>query len=156
MKAELARWTDIPTHLLFLAVAYLLAVPIGWDRERTARGAGLRTFPLVAVATCGLVIVARQVLGDSSPQHSRVLEGVLTGVGFLGAGTIFKEGSTVHGTATAVSILNTAITGAAVGYGLFDVALVLAVINVATLRALAPLKPQHPSPAVIDHSPPSG
>ena len=64
---------------------------------------------MAAVATCGLVIVACQVLGDVSPQHSRVLEGVLTGIGFLGAGTIVKQGSTVHGTATAVSILDTAI-----------------------------------------------
>ncbi len=140
MSAELARWADIPTHLLFLSVAFLLALPIGWDRERTARSAGLRTFPLVAVATCGLVIVARQILGDDSQQHSRVLEGVVTGVGFLGAGTIFKEGSTVRGTATAVSIWTPAIMGAAVGYGLFDVALVLSLINILTLRVLVRLK----------------
>lgn len=81
---------------------------------------------------------------------------MLIGVGFLGAGTISKEGSTVHGTATAVSILDTVITGAAVGNGLFDVALVLALISVATLRALALLKPQHPSLAVIDHPLPPG
>ncbi|MBN8907741.1 MAG: MgtC/SapB family protein [Rhodospirillales bacterium] len=141
MKAEFARWSDIPIHLLFLATAFLLALPIGWDRERTARSAGLRTFPMVAVATCGLVIVARQVLGDESQQHSRVLEGVLTGVGFLGAGTIFKEGITVRGTATAASIWTTAIVGAAVGYGLFDVALVLSVINFLVLRVLVRLKP---------------
>lgn len=115
MQAELARWSDIPTHILFLAGAFLLALPIGWDRERTAAGAGLRTFPLVAIATCGLVIVARQILGDESQQHSRVLEGVLTGVGFLGAGTIVKEGSTARGTATAASIWATAIMGAAAG-----------------------------------------
>lgn len=143
MSAELARWADIPIHLLLLSVAFLLALPIGWDRERTARSAGLRTFPLVAVATCGLVIVARQILGDDSQQHSRVLEGVVTGVGFLGAGTIFKEGRTVRGTATAVSIWTTAIMGAAVGYGLFDVALVLSLINILTLRVLVRLK-RHP------------
>ncbi len=140
MHAELARWADVPTHLLFLAIAFLLALPIGWDRERTVRSAGLRTFPMVAVATCGVVIVARQILGDDSQQHSRVLEGVLTGVGFLGAGTIFKEGSTVQGTATAASIWTTAVMGAAVGYGLFDVALVLSAINVLTLRVLVWLK----------------
>lgn len=140
MNAELARWSDIPTHFLFLAVAFLLALPIGWDREQMARSAGLRTFPMVAVATCGLVIVARQVLGDDSPQHSRVLEGVMTGVGFLGAGTIFKEGNTVRGTITAASILTTAIVGAAVGYGLFDVALVLSAVNILTLRGLVRLK----------------
>ena len=140
MRAELARWADIPTHLLFLAVAFLFALPIGWERELAAHSAGLRTFPMVAVATCGLVIVARQVLGDDSPQHSRVLEGVLTGVGFLGADTIFKEGEGVRGTATAASIWTTAIVGAAVGYGLFDVALVLSVINILVLRILVRLK----------------
>ena len=48
-------------HFIALAVAYLLAFPIGWNREREARSAGLRTFPLVAVATCGFVQAAESL-----------------------------------------------------------------------------------------------
>src|SRR5215831_1170708 len=51
----LGVWTDRLDHLVHLAVAFILAVPIGWNRARAERSAGLRTFPLVAMASCGLV-----------------------------------------------------------------------------------------------------
>lgn len=135
-----SSWSDIPIHLFFLGAAYALALPIGWERERSGRGAGLRTFPIVAIATCGLVIVARKVLGDASPQHSRILQGVIEGVGFLGAGAILKTDGRATGTATAASIWNVAVIGAAVGYGLIDVGFVLSLVNFLTLRGLRPLK----------------
>ena len=133
MKAELARWTDIPTHLLFLAVAYLLAVPIGWDREREARSAGVRTFPLVAVASCGFVLVALRVVGEGDAQ-ARVLEGLITGIGFIGGGAILKQAGHVSGTATAASLWATGAIGGAVGYGLYDIAALIAAVTFATLR----------------------
>ncbi len=58
----LTEWHDIGAHALNLAVAYALALPIGWDRERSEQSAGLRTFPLVAIAGCSFVLVAQQVL----------------------------------------------------------------------------------------------
>ena len=51
-------------HLAALIVAYLLALPIGWNREREERSAGLRTFPLVAVASCGFIQAAESIVGD--------------------------------------------------------------------------------------------
>ena len=54
-------------HLVALAVAYVLALPIGWNREREERSAGLRTFPLVAMAACGFVMIATEVLGAGPP-----------------------------------------------------------------------------------------
>jgi putative Mg2+ transporter-C (MgtC) family protein len=52
---------NIVPHVIALAVAYVLALPIGWDREREERSAGLRTFPLVAIASCGFVQAAETI-----------------------------------------------------------------------------------------------
>ena len=110
------------------------------NRERNERSAGLRTFPLVAVAGCGLVLVAIEVLGKSSVEQSRILQGLITGIGFIGGGAILKQAGSVHGTATAASLWTTGVIGAAVGYGYYDIGFVLALINFLTLRFLAPLK----------------
>jgi putative Mg2+ transporter-C (MgtC) family protein len=69
---------------------------VGWDREQEARSAGVRTFPLVAIASCGLVLVAIEVLGDRSPAQARILQSMITGIGFIGAGAILKEGGAVR------------------------------------------------------------
>ncbi|MEP9835508.1 MgtC/SapB family protein, partial [Staphylococcus aureus] len=63
-------------HLVSLAVAYALAFPIGWDREEDERSAGIRTFPLVALASCSFVLIAVSVLGAGSPGQARILEGL--------------------------------------------------------------------------------
>lgn len=139
---ELLRsWdTDVAlSHLVALGVAYLLALPIGWNREREERSAGLRTFPLVAMAACGFVIIAIRVLGPDSQQHSRILEGLMTGIGFVGGGAILKQGDRAKGTATAASLWATGAIGAAVGYGQLDIAVILTVVTVLTLVLLTPL-----------------
>lgn len=140
MRFQYLQWNDILSHILDLAVAFVLALPIGWDQEKEARSAGIRTFPLVAVASCGLVLVAIRVLGEHSQSQARILQGLITGIGFIGGGAILKDGRTVRGTATAASIWNTGVVGAAVGFGLYDIALVLSVINFMILRLLLPLK----------------
>ena len=71
----LSLW-EVASHVIDLAVAYALAAPIGWDREQEARSAGIRTFPLVAVAACGFVLVAIRVLGAGSTGQARILEPV--------------------------------------------------------------------------------
>ena len=76
---------------------------------------------------------------DTAAQ-SRVLQGLITGIGFIGGGAILKEGATVRGTATAASIWNAGIIGAAVAMGHYGIALVLSLFNLFTLRALLPLK----------------
>lgn len=129
-------------HLRDLLIAYTLAFPIGWDQEHEARSAGLRTFPLVAGASCGFVLVAVTLFGPRNPAHARVLEGLITGIGFIGGGAILKSGTEVRGTATAASIWTTGVVGAAVGFGLYDIAAVLAALNFLTLRVLRPVKQQ--------------
>ena len=127
-------------YLVALAVAYLLALPIGWNREREERSAGLRTFPLVSMAACGFVMIAIEVLGVTSEQHSRILEGLITGIGFVGGGAILKQGDRARGTATAASLWATGAMGAAVGYGQLDIAVILSLATVFTLVVLTPLR----------------
>lgn len=129
----------VGSHLTHLAVAYLLAAPIGWDREARSQGEGVRTFPLVAVASCGYLLLGRAVL-EGSESHARPLYGLMTGLGFIGGGSILKEGATIHGTATAASVWNTGAIGAAVAWQRYEIAVVLAAINYATLRLVAPVK----------------
>lgn len=127
-------------HLVALVVAYLLAIPIGWNREREERSAGLRTFPLVAVATCGFVQAAESLTADSPEAMARILEGLITGMGFIGGGAILRQSESVKGTATAASLWVTGAIGAAVGLGSYDVAVMLAIVTVATLWLMEPLK----------------
>lgn len=131
---------SILPHVLALGLAYVLAFPIGWDRERRERSAGLRTFPLVAVAACGFVQAAEGAVRNEPEAIARIIEGLITGVGFIGGGAILKGGGSVHGTATAASLWATGCIGAAVGLGAFDVAVVVAALTFATLRFMAPLK----------------
>jgi putative Mg2+ transporter-C (MgtC) family protein len=127
-------------HLLSLLIAYVLALPIGWDREKEERSAGIRTFPLVAVASCGFVLIAIAVLGRESLGQARILEGLITGVGFIGGGAILKQGSRTSGTATAASLWATGAVGAAVGYSLYDIAIIISAVTFLTLRLSRPLK----------------
>src|SRR5215216_5855983 len=142
---------EFAVHLGQLAAAFVLALPIAWDREHRERSAGLRTFTLVAISTCGFLIAARSSLGPSADAESRVWQGLLTGIGFIGSGAILKTDGAVRGTATAASIWNTAAVGAAVAYGKYDIAIVLSIANFAVLRWLAPLRattsdsPEHES-----------
>ena len=126
-------WVSLGRILL----SYLLTLPVGWERERDAHGVGVRTFPLVAIASCGYLLVAFP--GDRGAQ-ARVLAGLITGIGFIGGGAILKEGGTVRGTATAASIWSTGVVGAAVAMGRYEIALTLTVLNLVTLKLLWRIK----------------
>ena len=127
-------------HLAALAVAYLLALPIGWNREKQERSAGLRTFPLVAVASCGFIQAAESIVGDDPEAIARIVEGIITGMGFIGGGAILRMKESVKGTATAASLWATGAVGTAVGLGSYDVAVMLSLVTVVTLWLLSPLK----------------
>jgi putative Mg2+ transporter-C (MgtC) family protein len=129
-------------HIRDLSIAYALAFLIGWNREREDRSAGLRTFPLVAVAACGFV-QATEGLAAAEPQAmARIVEGVITGIGFIGGGAILKGGGEVHGTATAASLWATGAIGVAVGLANYDVAVTVCLFTVLTLYVLGRLKPK--------------
>jgi putative Mg2+ transporter-C (MgtC) family protein len=140
---------NILPHLTALAIAYALAFPIGWNREREERSAGLRTFPLVAVATCGFVQAAEGIAHGNPEAMARVIEGLITGMGFIGGGAILRLKDSVRGTATAASLWITGAIGTAVGLGIYDVALMLAIVTFLTLKILTPLKREPPGQDII-------
>jgi putative Mg2+ transporter-C (MgtC) family protein len=127
-------------HLVALGIAYLLAVPIGWNREREERSAGLRTFPLVALATCGFIQATETLMVTSPEAMARIVEGAIVGMGFIGGGAILRNDTTVKGTATAASLWVTGAIGVSVGLGSYDVAIVLSLIAFVTLWVMEPLK----------------
>ena len=133
-------WAAALAYLVKMAAAFALALPIAWDREHSAREMGLRTFPIVALASCGYVLVGASLVGETGDAHARLLQGLMTGIGFVGGGAILKEGATVRGTATAASVWTTGAIGAAVAYGLYEIAVVLSLANVVVLRLLTPFK----------------
>lgn len=128
------------SHLFRMMLAFGLALPVAWDREREGRTLGLRTFPLVAMASAGYILVAQSVLGFGSEGQSRIIQGLMTGIGFLGGGAIVKQGMSVRGAATAATIWSTAAVGAAVAYARYEIAVVLTVANFVVLRTMDPLK----------------
>lgn len=131
--------SEIFFNLYHMLIAYVLALPIGWNREKKSRSAGLRTFPLVSVAACGFMLTGIAAFDKGDPQ-SRVAYGLITGIGFIGGGAILKKGSTVSGTATAASLWNTGAIGMAVAWGLYEIAIMLGVLNFLTLLVIKPIE----------------
>ena len=131
---------DIVPHLAALLIAYALALPIGWNREKEERSAGLRTFPLVAVASCGFVQGTEHAMAAHPEGMARILEGVIAGMGFIGGGAILRLENSVKGTATAASLWVTGAIGVAVGLGSYDVAIVLSLATIVTLWPLTVFK----------------
>lgn len=138
MFNSLDHWNEAWRVLQHIGVAYALTALIGWDREKETHGAGVRTFPIVGMASCGYLLV----LGPQPDlaAQSRVLQGLITGIGFVGGGAILKDGATVKGTATAASIWNAGVIGASVAMERYEIAILMALLNLFTLRALLPLK----------------
>ena len=132
-------WNTVLFNLTHLGVAMLLALPVAFEREQKGRTAGLRTFPLVAVAACGYTLVGISVLSTTDAE-ARLLQGIITGIGFIGGGAILKSGESVTGTATAASIWNMGLIGIAVAFDRFEIAALLSVINLVTLRLVGGLK----------------
>ena len=143
LRDEFADLSD-PAQLTRVSVRLLLAVllgaVIGYERERRGRTAGLRTHMLVALGVA-LVVVAAQSSGIGPGDMSRVLQGLLAGVGFLGAGAIIKqsEKEQVKGLTTAASLWAIAAIAVAAGLGREATAIlstVLTFLILSTLRRL--------------------
>lgn len=130
------EWNEVLSNLTLLGAAYVLALPIGYNRERVSRSAGLRTYPLVAMASCALMLLGIKVL-TSTGAEARIMEGVITGMGFIGGGAILKSGARVSGMATAASLWATGALGIAVAWSRFEIAIVLSLMTFITL-ALVP------------------
>jgi putative Mg2+ transporter-C (MgtC) family protein len=133
-----AIWQDTWNNFEHIGIAYILTASIGWERERESPSAGIRTFPIVGIASCGyLLLLGSQP--DPAAQ-SRLLQGLITGIGFVGGGVILREGTTVTGTATAASVWNAGVIGAAIAMNHYGIAVTLTLLNLFTLRVLLPVK----------------
>jgi putative Mg2+ transporter-C (MgtC) family protein len=129
----------ILSNLTLLFVAFLFALPVALNRERAARSAGLRTFPLVSIASCGYMLIGISIF-DGDESVARLTYGIITGIGFIGGGAILKSKGNIKGTATAASIWNTGAIGISVAFRLFEIALVLSLVNFLILRFAEPIK----------------
>lgn len=111
--------------LLRLFAAVLLGAVVGIERERAGKPAGLRTHMLVSLGTA-VVVIACQDSGMSLDGLSRVIQGIVTGIGFVGAGTILKlnEQREIQGLTTAAGLWMTAAIGVAAGLGILGIAVI--------------------------------
>ncbi len=137
---------------LRLLCAMLVGMVIGTEREYTRRPAGMRTHILVALGACVVSITGQMLFHEyralgGTPDPARLSAQVITGVGFLGAGTILKEGPTVTGLTTAASVWTVACLGIASGFGYYAVALVGMVLMLITLTILELLQNHLPGRA---------
>jgi putative Mg2+ transporter-C (MgtC) family protein len=124
-----------------LIVAMIFGAVIGIQRERAGKPAGLRTHMMVALGAAVFVIASAE-FGMNPDSISRVIQGLVTGIGFLGAGAILKlyEKRAVEGLTTAAGIWMTAALGVAVGLGRFGLALVASLLAWMTLSLVRQLE----------------
>ena len=134
---NLPDWPQFLNVTLRLVVAAVLGGLLGFEREREGKPAGLRTHMLVALGAA-LFTIAPLAAGMNIEDASRVVQGVATGVGFLGAGTILKarEQQEIHGLTTAAGVWLTAAVGISVGMGPVWIPAVAVVLALIILSAL--------------------
>lgn len=120
---------DLETALQLL-IAFIIGTAIGVEREYRSKAAGLRTMIMICLGST-IFTELSITLGVSSPD--RIASNIITGIGFLGAGVIFKDGLTISGITTATTIWITAALGMAVGAGEYFIALVGSVVVLVVL-----------------------
>jgi putative Mg2+ transporter-C (MgtC) family protein len=130
---------QILVDLFRISIAFILAIPIGWERHESQRNLGLRTFPIVAMGACGFMLIAKNLPGADADSQARLIQGLIGGIGFIGGGAILKHGTSVRGLATAASIWCTGAIGAAVAFEREEIAVILSLVMFATLRLLTPV-----------------
>jgi putative Mg2+ transporter-C (MgtC) family protein len=143
----IAQVTQITVRLLLAALCGGL---LGFERERAGKEAGLRTHMLVALGAAFFVLIPQQA-GISPNDMSRVLQGVISGIGFLGAGTILKlnDREEVRGLTTAACIWLTAAVGIAAGMGREASAVLCTLLALVILSLLPRIAPKPNSPESI-------
>ena len=134
--------TPIDVVLARLVIASLCGASIGWNREHLDKPAGLRTHMLVCLGSACYMLLAVEMMKDSGGVFDplRVVTGLLTGIGFLGAGTIIQTGGAVHGMTTAAGIFLVAAIGAMCGVGVYGLAIISTLMGLGILAAAGFLK----------------
>jgi len=133
---------DRVTHVVLrLVMAALLGGLIGYQRQHVGKSAGLRTHMLVTLGTAFLIVVP-QLDGMPKEGMSRVIQGIVSGIGFLGAGAILKltDEKEIHGLTTAAGIWTAAAIGIAVGLGRLGTAVIASVLTLVVLALMTRLE----------------
>jgi putative Mg2+ transporter-C (MgtC) family protein len=120
-----------------VSAAFIIGAIIGIEREFRSKPAGFRTMILICVGSCLYTILSKESTAGST---DRIASNIVTGIGFIGAGVIFKEGISVNGLTTAALIWVTAALGMAIGYHNYPLAIVVSIMVVITLFVLEPVQ----------------
>lgn len=134
MTIDIAADLDLVARLV---VAAILGALIGLEREVHEHPAGMRTHLLVALGSAGFTVLSIEAFAAPGADPARIAAQIVTGVGFLGAGAILKEGATIRGLTTAASLWAVAAVGMAAGSGAW---LVASVTTILVLVSLWPLR----------------
>lgn len=136
---------DIAANLIAFANifgALLLGMVLGYERSYNGRAAGMRTYGLVCMASCAVVVIAGDprswfggdavalVTGPVVADPTRIIQGIVTGIGFLCAGVILRDGRNISGLTTSASLWASSAIGIIVGIGFYATAILLTVLSV--------------------------
>jgi len=130
--SDLNLQLDLAARLIGAAI---LGAIIGIERERHEHPAGIRTHMLVSIGSAAFTVLSIYSFGEGS-DPGRVAAQIVTGIGFLGAGSILKGGGTIHGLTTAASLWVVAAVGMAAGAGAWGVAVATTIIVLISLWPL--------------------
>ncbi len=125
------------SDLVAMVVSTLLGTLVGWERQMGRKPAGLRTHCLVCLGSTMFVLITRHAvdnIGGPNLDPTRIIHGVITGVGFLGAGSIMRTEGYVHGLTTAASVWMVAAIGVAVGVHAYVLAIIGTVLALIVLE----------------------
>ena len=142
-----------------LCLSAVLGGVLGVEREWRGKAAGLRTNILIAMGSALFTVMSIDVSSGSGGDSTRIASGIVTGIGFLGAGAIMRNGSSIKGLTTAAMIWVNAAIGVAAGGGEYRVAIIATIVALVVLivlgpaeRALAKLRPKKTRPTVVGSS----
>ncbi|MCX7171730.1 MAG: MgtC/SapB family protein, partial [Proteobacteria bacterium] len=157
-----AYWSahEVATNIvIFMNIfgALLLGLIVGYERSYHGRAAGMRTYGLVCMASAALTVIAgypafwygghADMIASADP--TRIIQGIVTGVGFLGAGVIMKEGYSISGLTTAASIWASSAIGILVGIGFYASSMLLTLLSAASMMWISRLEGWLPSRQAI-------
>lgn len=135
--------TPVSVMALRLGLAAALSTALGWERERKEKPAGLRTHMLVALGAAGFVLATLEMahLGVGAGDHLRIdpvriFEGVIGGIGFLGAGTIIQSRGSVQGLTTGASVWLAGCVGATSGAGYYALSVMISLLGFLVLTGV--------------------
>lgn len=136
-----------------LAGAMLLGLLVGYERSYHGRAAGMRTYGLVCMASAALTVIGGYpgawfgglALNVGPTDPTRIIQGIVTGIGFLGAGVIMKEGFNISGLTTAASLWAASVIGVMVGVGFYAAAILLSMLSAASMIWISKVESMLPS-----------